>query len=423
MNPVEFKECLKYLSEPATEAEVHVEMAHSKEDDFRKQYKDITGDYPQFPVGQKYIPYYVWPPDANKWGVQLRLYYKKAGHCPASLAGITTDARKRGKKARVNSKDFILKLFSMGFRIGLQNLDRVSAYACAPSASRGGIIRPEDLAGLFCNIRMFNDCSEYTPHKPILLLYLIGRVALHGDTEFAFGSVGSDIMGLVKQLPGPTITQDIGKHPFYTLTTDTKPLANERLWLVDGDTGKFAPDIQNLIRDQRYAKKLARSLLVQHFPASLHLDIIYISGLSGLFANASLASVVSRDGQAAFRRQVLDAYNQKCAFCGLNMSVGDKPVAMEAAHIHWHCYGGLPKITNGIAFCNLHHKLFDIGAFTVQPVNNDYTIKISSSICGQGKVFDEFVSMNGKSIIVPTDSRKLPSQHCLKWHGISIFKQ
>jgi hypothetical protein len=41
-------------------------------------------------------------------------------------------------------------------------------------------------------------------------------------------------------------------------------------------------------------------------------------------------------------------------------------VALDAAHIRWHQAGGPDEEANGLALRVLHHKLFDLGAFTVK---------------------------------------------------------
>src|SRR5437588_7846441 len=46
---------------------------------------------------------------------------------------------------------------------------------------------------------------------------------------------------------------------------------------------------------------------------------------------------------------------------------GSVSVGLDAAHIRWHQAGGPDREGNGLALCVLHHKLFDLGAFTVSP--------------------------------------------------------
>ncbi len=55
-----------------------------------------------------------------------------------------------------------------------------------------------------------------------------------------------------------------------------------------------------------------------------------------------------------FRKRVYDAYNNKCAMCGIGLELH------EAAHIVPHSHElGTDEIDNGISLCSLHHKAYD----------------------------------------------------------------
>ena len=61
-----------------------------------------------------------------------------------------------------------------------------------------------------------------------------------------------------------------------------------------------------------------------------------------------------------FRRAVLQAYENRCAMCGVQLEL------VEAAHLvphHHPC--GLDIVPNGIALCTLHHKSLDTGLLYV----------------------------------------------------------
>src|SRR5215468_9348034 len=72
-----------------------------------------------------------------------------------------------------------------------------------------------------------------------------------------------------------------------------------------------------------------------------------------------------RDPQ--FRQRVLTAYEWRCAVCGFDVRLGSVSIALDAAHVRWHQAGGPAVESNGLALCVLHHKVFDLGAFTVTP--------------------------------------------------------
>ena len=57
---------------------------------------------------------------------------------------------------------------------------------------------------------------------------------------------------------------------------------------------------------------------------------------------------------ANFAKKVYEAYNHKCAMCGVGLG------QIEAAHIVPHAHEkGSDEVSNGIALCALHHKAYD----------------------------------------------------------------
>jgi hypothetical protein len=73
----------------------------------------------------------------------------------------------------------------------------------------------------------------------------------------------------------------------------------------------------------------------------------------------------TRRRDPSFRERVLKAYEYRCAVCGFDVRLKAVPVALDAAHIRSHQAGGPDVEGNGLALCVLHHKTFDLGAFTV----------------------------------------------------------
>lgn len=55
-----------------------------------------------------------------------------------------------------------------------------------------------------------------------------------------------------------------------------------------------------------------------------------------------------------FRKRIYDAYNNKCAMCGIGLEL------IEAAHIVPHSHElGTDEVDNGISLCSLHHTAYD----------------------------------------------------------------
>lgn len=81
----------------------------------------------------------------------------------------------------------------------------------------------------------------------------------------------------------------------------------------------------------------------------------------------------SRVHGPAFRRDVLDAYGQRCAVCALNI-----PCLLDAAHIiPDRDEAGIASATNGLALCKTHHAAFDANLLGV---DENLTIHISPTV-------------------------------------------
>ncbi|MFD3801475.1 HNH endonuclease [Kocuria palustris] len=78
-------------------------------------------------------------------------------------------------------------------------------------------------------------------------------------------------------------------------------------------------------------------------------------------------------GSAKFRRQVLKAYDFKCAICGSRFgNIEGVPSGIDAAHIlAWTNYN-LDVVQNGMALCKLHHWAFDGGLIMPTKINGEY---------------------------------------------------
>lgn len=74
------------------------------------------------------------------------------------------------------------------------------------------------------------------------------------------------------------------------------------------------------------------------------------------------ALVQRRTGQARFREAVLDAYASRCSLCRLRHRV-----LLDAAHIVSYSDGGTHQVSNGLAFCKIHHAAYDANILGVRP--------------------------------------------------------
>jgi putative restriction endonuclease len=130
--------------------------------------------------------------------------------------------------------------------------------------------------------------------------------------------------------------------------------------------GRLRPPVERLLSDPKTLAAAARLLLDLHFIsvladricAAVDLDVsaLDVAGSGGVAEAARL-----RPRRRGFAEEVLRTYAYQCAMCGFDGAIGRYPVAIEAAHVHWHSQEGPDEIGNALALCVLHHTLFDLG--------------------------------------------------------------
>lgn len=116
------------------------------------------------------------------------------------------------------------------------------------------------------------------------------------------------------------------------------------------------------------------------------------------------AQIALRRGQAAFRRQLLAAYERRCAISGC-----DFEGALEAAHIIGYRGEHTNSVTNGLLLRADLHTLFDLRYIAVD--SKTMTVLLSNAL--RGTVYEEF---DGQQLFQPDDPRLRPSAVALDRH-------
>ncbi len=116
----------------------------------------------------------------------------------------------------------------------------------------------------------------------------------------------------------------------------------------------------------------------------------------------SLVSRAVRDRQ--FRKRVLDAYDRRCAFTGMQLINGGGRAEAQAAHVMSVEAGGPDVITNGIALSGTVHWMFDRGLISL---SDDGSILLSRKINDVENV---------KKLIYPDLTARLPSHVDVRPH-------
>lgn len=118
-----------------------------------------------------------------------------------------------------------------------------------------------------------------------------------------------------------------------------------------------------------------------------------------------MALIVRREGQPAFRKQLLDAYDKKCA-----VSECQVEMLLEAAHIVPYKGAHTNHASNGILLRADLHKLFDLRMMFIDPDTGK--VHLHPSLIGS-----EYVAFQGKSIFTPIDPICAPSKEALLYQA------
>jgi putative restriction endonuclease len=287
---------------------------------------------------------------------------------------------------------------------------------------REGVIKCFDELGIW------KQGDQRAPHKPLLVLYALGRWK-RGLTEVTFREAEPELKALLQEF-GPPRKSDHPEQPFWRLQNDGvwTVHAPPGMSLKKGDTiprvaglrspevrAGFTDDVQAALNaDPELVPKIAARVLEQHFPESLHQDILDAVRLT--LQTGALLNRLKRDPD--FRQRVLKAYEYRCAVCGFDVRLGSISIALDAAHIRWHQAGGPDNETNGLALCVLHHKTFDLGAFTV----SEGVILVSDRAHGTSGFQEALMAYHGRPLRDAQRPLWRPEPKHLEWHGREVFK-
>ena len=295
------------------------------------------------------------------------------------------------------------------------------------------VMTPDEILKAFDNIRVWQRGDRRAPHKPLLILLALGSLARGENPRFEFSEIESKLGRLLEEF-GPSGSGASRNFPFWHLATDG-------LWQLDGPaeilarppgatptigdlrvnhvSGGFPPEIRDAFqKNPALVAEVARRVLDAHFPESIRQDVLDAVGLSLEPADTGASDPAARRRDPAFREKVLRAYEFRCCVCGQDLRLKQQVIALEAAHIKWFQAGGPDVEQNGLALCSLHHKVFDLGAFTIRPA--DYVMVFSQHLVGNA---EKLLSYHGAGIQLPQSGSYLPSAEFLDWHEDQVFKK
>lgn len=279
----------------------------------------------------------------------------------------------------------------------------------------------------FQKLNVWKRGGQRAAHKPLLVLYAIGKLLKGEDRYISFANIENNLRDLLKEF-GPWRKNYQPQHPFWRLQ-------NDEIWEIrnadrirqtsSGDAyvtdlrhhgiGGFSKAIANQLQnDSRLAFEIIYNLLDDHFPLTRHSEILQAVNIQSPFQVFE-----TKRRSLNFRENILRAYERKCAVCGFDVKLGNTPIALEAAHIKWKSHGGPNETVNGLALCVLHHELFDRGAFTLSKQRH---ILVSDDAHGT-KGFKEWLQRyHGKTMLLPQRQSYYPEAQFIGWHVREVFQ-
>ena len=292
----------------------------------------------------------------------------------------------------------------------------------------------ETIIRKFQKLNVWERDGERAPHKPLLVLYAIGKL-LRGEDSLRYVDIEKDLRELLKEF-GPWRPNYRPQDPFWRLRNE-----KDKVWEIPNEykikegkrkngkstgdaiigdlkqygVGSFIkPIAEKLQSDFGLTFEVIGRLLASHFPITYHEDILQAVGIELSFG------IPNQPRDPNFRKNILDAFGYRCAICGFNVTLRDRPVALEAAHIKWRMAEGPDKEGNGIALCSLHHKLFDRGAFTL---SEQLEVHVSEYVDKTSVGFEEWLEQfDRREINFPPEQSYYPDEECVQWHIKEVFK-
>jgi len=263
------------------------------------------------------------------------------------------------------------------------------------------------------------------PYKPLLLLWMIGRVSRGESTKVQFVDAEEPLKDLMWAYRlGETL--EVGL-PFVHLTSDgdlwslfdsngnnISPPERKVGFLREEAVGELTPAFVQALSDQELLNAVVTHLLQSDFPTSTHEEILEKVGLQGKVA------VVRPPRDSVYSGTVLLAYEYKCAFCGFDGRLENRHVGLDAAHIRMWAKGGPDDISNRICLCVLHHRLFDRGALSV---DDNLQILVSQYFLeSQNGDFSSVTKLVEQKMRLPQTGYESPAIEYLDWHRENLFR-
>jgi putative restriction endonuclease len=292
----------------------------------------------------------------------------------------------------------------------------------------------EEVLARLGTLRLHQRDGRRSPHKPLLVLLALGRLAASGSSALPWRVAQEQLGNLIAEF-GPASTTSRVQGAAYPFTR----LRSDRIWVLDRDvpmdkvgplaaepvTGRFAPAVEKVLAaDPDLVASAARALVDSHFPDTVTPDVLRAVGLDPDTVLRAADTVPDPSGVTRRRRDpnwreaIIQAWDRQCAFCGFDGQLYGACVGIDAAHVRWFALDGPDDLDNGLTLCALHHKLFDRG---VLGVDLDLRVHVSTTYTARTRAGRALYDLHGNQIQARPGTA-MPAADHLRWHRRWVFK-
>jgi putative restriction endonuclease len=280
-------------------------------------------------------------------------------------------------------------------------------------------------------LRQYQHNGKRVPHKPLLVLMALGRLAETGSSELPWSVAEERLADLIAEFGPATRTgrRQSAAYPFTRLRTDgvwtlSRDVPMDNVGSLDAApiTGRLEASLEKALSRPGQIEEAARLLVDAQFPRTVAPDVLIAVGLDPdqVFA---VGPTLARDDEkrrrsSSWPRAILEAWDRQCAFCGYDGQLGSSSVGLEAAHVRWFNLGGPDELNNGLALCSLHHKLFDRGALGL---DEEYRILVSGVFSARTEAAKRIYDLHRRPLR-PRRGTRLPATEHVAWHGREVFR-
>ncbi|MGW0242695.1 MULTISPECIES: phosphorothioated DNA-binding restriction endonuclease [Micromonospora] len=280
------------------------------------------------------------------------------------------------------------------------------------------------------SLRLHQRDGRRAPHKPLLILLVLGELARCGSSELQWAQTADRLSDLIADF-GPVSRTGRTQSAAYPFTR----LRSDGIWTLSRDVpmdlvgpltrhrvhGRLDAGLEaELRRSPDLLRQVARTLVEKHFPPTIAPDVLLAVGLDpdSVLQSQVPTQTSTQRRSARWSAEILLAWDRQCAFCGYDGQLGRATVGVEAAHVRWWAFDGPNSSDNGLALCVLHHKLFDFGALGL---DDDLRITVSTFFTSRTVAGRRVYDLHGRRLR-PRPGTPVPAPAHIVWHRREVFK-